>query len=131
MIRLIIEVDDHPSWAECTKEAVAERLSDLGGVNVVDVDPGDKPCQQVLEDFRPKGWKDACPQCGQRTMRVRGPEGTAVERDIKPWPIWPDPNGPDWAQDINDEWVRVRLDGDRSEPHTVGFPVHKCKKEVG
>lgn len=37
MIRLVIEVDDDPSWAECTKQAVAERLTDLGGVKVLDV----------------------------------------------------------------------------------------------
>lgn len=37
MIRLVIEVDDDPPWAECTKQAVAERLTDLGGVTVLEV----------------------------------------------------------------------------------------------
>lgn len=49
MIRLVIEVDDDPSWAECTKQAVAERLTDLGGVTVLDVHQ-DKPKQLKLVD---------------------------------------------------------------------------------
>ncbi len=53
MIRLVIEIDDHYTWAEMTKEAVAERLSDLGGVRVVEV-KADKP-KQIC--FRDGEWK--------------------------------------------------------------------------
>lgn len=49
MIRLVIEVDDHYTWAEITKEAVAELLSDLGGVRVVEV-TADKPKQITFRD---------------------------------------------------------------------------------
>lgn len=49
MIRLVIEVDDDPSWAECTKQAVAERLTDLGGVRVLEVQQF-KPKQLKLVD---------------------------------------------------------------------------------
>lgn len=49
MIRLVIEVDDDPSWVECTKEAVAERLTDLGGVRVLEVQQF-KPKQLKLVD---------------------------------------------------------------------------------
>lgn len=125
MIRIVIELDDHPSWAEATKEAVAERLCDLGKVRVVEVKT-DQPSQTVMEDFRPRGWKDECPNCGERVIRVMGPEGKMVEREIRPRAVWLDPNGPDWAQDIEDKWVRVRLDGDKRAEHTVGFPIHKC-----
>lgn len=49
MIRLVIEVDDDPSWAECTKEAVAELLTVLGKVTVIDCDQ-DKPKQITFRD---------------------------------------------------------------------------------
>lgn len=49
MIRLVIEVEDHYTWAECTKEAVAERLSGLGKVRVVEVKV-DKPRQLTFRD---------------------------------------------------------------------------------
>ncbi len=37
MIELRLQIDDDPSWAAFTKEAVAERLSELGPVRVVEV----------------------------------------------------------------------------------------------
>lgn len=49
MIHIAIDVDDHPDWVEYTKEAVAERLTDLGNVRVVDVKV-DKPKQLTLRD---------------------------------------------------------------------------------
>lgn len=49
MIRLVIEVDDDPSWVECTKQAVAERLTDLGGVRVLEVQQF-KPKQITFRD---------------------------------------------------------------------------------
>lgn len=49
MIHLMIDVDDHPDWVECTKEAVAELLSDPGNVQVVDVQV-DKPKQLTFRD---------------------------------------------------------------------------------
>lgn len=49
MIRLVIQVDDDPSWAECTKEAVAELLTDLGKVRVLEVHV-DKPKQIKMVD---------------------------------------------------------------------------------
>ena len=49
MIHIVIEVDDDPSWKEYTKEAVAELLTDLGGVRVVDVHT-DKPAQLEMLD---------------------------------------------------------------------------------
>lgn len=48
MTKLVIQIDEHPSWAECTKEAVAERLADLGGVTVVSCVP-DEPQQTRME----------------------------------------------------------------------------------
>lgn len=53
MIHIVIEVDDHPSWEECTKEAVAELLTNLGGVRVVDVHT-DKPEQLGMADDNEK-----------------------------------------------------------------------------
>lgn len=49
MIRLVIEVDDDPSWVECTKEAVAERLDELGRVRVKECHV-DKPKQITFRD---------------------------------------------------------------------------------
>lgn len=139
MIHMVIEVDDHPAWVECTKAAVAERLSDLGGVRVVDVNV-DKPQQMGMEGYRAKppaapppmmGSRGTCPKCGARYTREPGPEGAVVDLDIKPRAIWPDPHGPDWAKNAKGEWVRVRLDGDLATEHTVGFAVHRCRKEDG
>ncbi len=53
MIRLVLEIDDHYTWAECTKEAVAELLEPLGTVRVIDVKV-DKP-KQIC--FRDGEWK--------------------------------------------------------------------------
>ncbi len=50
MISLRLEVDDDPSWAEFTKEAIAERLSALGPVWVVEVTV-DKPTQETMQGF--------------------------------------------------------------------------------
>lgn len=49
MIHIVIEVNDDPSWKEYTKEAVAERLTDLGSVRVVDVQT-DQPEQLEMVD---------------------------------------------------------------------------------
>lgn len=49
MIHLVIDVDDDPSWVEYTKEAVAERLTELGKVTVVDCHH-DKPKQLKMVD---------------------------------------------------------------------------------
>lgn len=139
MIHLVIEIDDKGLHPECTKEAVAELLSDLGGVTVVKCDP-DKTQQMSMEGYRAKppaapppmlGSRGTCPRCGAGYTRERGPEGAEVDLDIKPRAIWPDAHGPDWAKNAKGEWVRVRLDGDMATEHTVGFAVHKCRKEDG
>lgn len=49
MIRVVIEIDDPGDMADCAKEAVAERLSDLGRVRIVDVQV-DKPKQITFRD---------------------------------------------------------------------------------
>ncbi len=49
MIHLVIDVDDDPTWEECTKEAVAELLTVLGKVTVVDCHH-DKPKQLKMVD---------------------------------------------------------------------------------
>lgn len=126
MIRLVIEVDDHPSWAECTKEAVAERLADLGKVRVLEVTV-DKPKQTRMDGFGAPAVGDRCPQCGARVVMVRGPEGTAVMKEVKPRLFWPDPQGPDVVMGIDETWQWGRLEGDRKAEHTVGFPIHKCE----
>lgn len=129
MIRLVIEVDDHPSWAECTKEAVAERLSDLGGVRVVECKV-DKPQQTTMTGYGPQALNNVCPHCGARVVMVRGPEGTAVMREVLPKSFWPDPSGPEMVMGIDDTWQRGRLEGDSNVKHTVGFPIHKCGEEA-
>lgn len=127
MIELHIQVDDHPSWAECTKEAVAERLADLGGVRVVSCVP-DQPQQTKMDGYGPKVVQNRCQRCGARVVMVRGPEGTQVMREIMPRSFWPDPSGPDVVMGIDETWQRGRLEGDRDAPHTVGFAIHKCEK---
>lgn len=128
MTRLVIEVDEHPGWAECTKEAVAERLADLGGVRVVKCEV-DKP-QQMGMFARPDPVpKDVCPKCGKRIVPVQGPEGGVVMREIRPRSFWPDPAGPQWVMNIQEQWQRGSLEGDRNVEHTVGFPIHTCTKE--
>ncbi len=52
MIRLVLEVDDHYTWAELTKEAVAELLEPLGTVRVLAVKT-DKPEQTRMEPPKP------------------------------------------------------------------------------
>lgn len=68
---------------------------------------------------------DVCPRCGKRVHRVRGPEGTAVMREIRPRPFWPSERGPDWAMGIDETWQRGSLTGDRDREHTVAFPLHE------
>lgn len=124
MIRLVIEVDDHPTWAEYTKEAVAERLAELGSVRVVEVTV-DKPQQTSL--FRPPAPKNTCPRCGStRVTQVRGPDGETVLREVIPRPFWPDAAGPVWAMGMDDSWQRGHLEGDKDAPHTIGWPIHQC-----
>ena len=43
----MIEIDDDGSMAYCTKEAIAERLDDLGRVRVLEV-TADKPEQMTM-----------------------------------------------------------------------------------
>ncbi len=129
MIRLVIEVDDHYTWAECTKEAVAELLEPLGTVRVLVVKT-DKPEQVSMEPSKPaptaQSLHTVCPKCGARVISVPGPEGTPVLRDIRPRPVWPAPEGSVWVQLVDESWVRGELTGDKAEAHTVGFGLHQC-----
>lgn len=128
MIRLVIEVDDHPSWAECTKEAVAERLSELGRVRVLSCEV-DKPQQMGMFHQPQLTHGDTCPKCGKRIVWVKGPDGSGVMRELMPRSFWPDPCGPEMVITIKEEWQRGRLEGDSDAPHTVGFLLHErvCK----
>ncbi len=130
MIRLVIEVDDHYTWAECTKEAVAELLEPLGTVRVLDVKT-DKPEQTSMEPPKPasaaQSLHTVCPKCGERVISVPGPEGTPVLRDIRPRPVWPAPGkGSVWVQLVDESWIQGDLTGDKAEKHTVGFALHRC-----
>ena len=91
MIRLVLEIDDCYTWAECTKEAVAVLLEPLGTVRVLAVKT-DKPEQTRMEPQKPapaaQSLHTVCPKCGERVISVPGPEGTPALRDIRPRPVW-------------------------------------------
>ena len=127
MIQVVLEIDDHPDWAECTKEAVAERLCPLGKVRVVEVTV-DKPQQLgMFETPPPPTPKNTCPKCGStRVIPVKGPEGGVVLREIIPRTFWPSLSGPEWAMDTEGNWQLGYLDGDKDNEHIVGWPIHRC-----
>lgn len=140
MIELHIQVDDDPSWAECTKEAVAERLADLGGVRVLEVKV-DKPRQTRMGGYgapaAPAGEKReprakvvsrrvvACPECGEGIWEMTCSDGRALrcELEARCYQMI----GPEAVVTTTGEVRTGAFDGRGRGSTGLGYPVHRCK----
>lgn len=135
-------MDDHPSWAECTKEAVAERLADLGGVRVVSCVP-DEPQQTKMEGCGPKVDKPQqpkkqapkvkvtrqravkCPACGREVLELDCTDG--MTRRCEPTARCYQAQGPDEVVTTAGEVRTGAFDGRGYGPTGIGYRKHKCK----
>lgn len=142
MVELHIQVDDHPGWAECTKEAVAERLADLGGVRVVDVKV-DKPQQTKMGEDTPKVDEPGpaqkrdtkakvvrqqaakCPTCGREVLELDCTDG--VTRRCEPTARCYQAQGPDEVVTTAGEVRTGAFDGRGYGPTGLGYRAHRCK----
>lgn len=131
MIRLTIEVDDHFSWAEATKEAVAERLGPLGRVRVLKVET-DKPQQLNLPGYQepktPSPSPARCPRCGVLTVRMQV-NGQAIVCDPQPKAYWVDLSGSGRVVTFGGELVRCSFSGSPERKSGMGWVPHDqtCK----
>lgn len=109
---------------------VCEEAYDCGERHVCEGPPPPKAAVPRVDKHLEACRRNVCPHCGARVVMVRGPEGTAVMREVLPKSFWPDPSGPEMVMGIDDTWQRGRLEGDSNVKHTVGFPIHKCGEEA-
>lgn len=135
-------MDDHPSWAECTKEAVAERLADLGGVTVVSCVP-DEPQQVGMDGYGPKVAKTEppkkqaakakvvrqrvvkCPDCGREVRELECSDG--VTRRCESMARCYQAQGPEEVVTTAGEVRTGAFDGRGYGPTGLGYREHKCK----